>query len=796
MFFKTYWILWQNARNLKYIWEYNDNFARNLADNKIKTKEFLSAKGVNVPESLAIIKNHNELDKFDYQTLSPPFVIKPNAWFWWQWILIFESLDADGNFVTKKWTVYTKQTLEHHLREILDGFFSLSWTRDKIIIEKKIELDEGIELIWKYGLPDIRVIVFKLVPVIAMLRIPTEESWWTANTHSWACAVWIDIWSGILTYITHYNKVIKSVPWIWDIRWLKIPYWEDILKMSAKLQKITNIWYLACDIVLDKNQWPSLLEVNIRPGLSVQVANLAPLASRLRKLDGVSITSEEKWVRLWMDLFWGDIEDKIESISWKRILWQLEYISICIGEKHHQYIAEISISEKDNIIDSSFVTDILKIEISEINNNKIRLKYKLLWEEQTADFLIWTLSDHNIVLWRRSLRWDLIDPNKYKKGELPSDYDINKEKNIVITKNYEHQLLRIDKALIGADKKLMILKYLTPNNLIQEKINYINKKGDYIPQFTYEPLKIELDKIREEVEKIDFWDLPLSELYRRKKDEVILKLDLLKAFQDDDYKKLADLSKKLYGDVTEENLLRSFSAIESKGDIVSEEEFLVFEEIENIVKKFNHIYGIDIRPMETANMVSRFAMSANRLKVKAWTKIWKNEFRSIIAHEVEWHYLRKFNWKKLMYSIFSYGTAWYLPTEEGVAIYNQYRLLTPKMRKFFSIYERYKFVHSAVNSSHEDLMKEFIEFYKWDLERVFTYFSRLKRGARDVTDEWVFMKDVVYLNGYAQVEQFIEEWWDLKDLFIWKIGIDDIDYVKSENILWIKQTNLVVPMYL
>lgn len=45
-----------------------------------------------------------------------------------------------------------------------------------MIIEKKIELTKEIELLGSFGLPDIRVIVYNMVPVMAMIRIPTEES--------------------------------------------------------------------------------------------------------------------------------------------------------------------------------------------------------------------------------------------------------------------------------------------------------------------------------------------------------------------------------------------------------------------------------------------------------------------------------------------------------------------------------------------------------------------------------------------------------------------------------------------
>jgi hypothetical protein len=37
-----------------------------------------------------------------------------------------------------------------HIRDILDGFYSLSGNRDKVIFERKLILDHSIELLGKY----------------------------------------------------------------------------------------------------------------------------------------------------------------------------------------------------------------------------------------------------------------------------------------------------------------------------------------------------------------------------------------------------------------------------------------------------------------------------------------------------------------------------------------------------------------------------------------------------------------------------------------------------------------------
>jgi hypothetical protein len=52
---------------------------------------------------------------------------------------------------------------------------------DTIILEELILPGEGFKKYCEYGLADVRVIVFNLIPVAAMLRVPTLESDGKAN---------------------------------------------------------------------------------------------------------------------------------------------------------------------------------------------------------------------------------------------------------------------------------------------------------------------------------------------------------------------------------------------------------------------------------------------------------------------------------------------------------------------------------------------------------------------------------------------------------------------------------------
>jgi glutathione synthase/RimK-type ligase-like ATP-grasp enzyme len=55
--------------------------------------------------------------------------------------------------------------------------------------------------------------------------------------------------------------------------------------MAALLGDKTEFGYLGVEIVLDQEKGPLLLEINARPGISIQIANQAGLLPRLDAID-------------------------------------------------------------------------------------------------------------------------------------------------------------------------------------------------------------------------------------------------------------------------------------------------------------------------------------------------------------------------------------------------------------------------------------------------------------------------------------------------------------------------------
>ncbi len=245
-------VLGMNARNLDYIRPNNLLAAKKLADNKLLSKKILKKNDLPIPQLIAKIKSRDDLEKFDWQVLPETFALKPNRGFGGEGILIvygkkkparpsatmafragngFALGDADGNhqdtWIKADGSLITVADLKSHIQNILDGSFSLSNTPDIAFFEERLQLLKLFKPYSFKGIPDIRVIVFNKVPVMAMLRLPTKESGGKANLQQGAIGVGIDIASGIIpTAIQGKNKFVEQIPNTrLTLSGIKIPYW-------------------------------------------------------------------------------------------------------------------------------------------------------------------------------------------------------------------------------------------------------------------------------------------------------------------------------------------------------------------------------------------------------------------------------------------------------------------------------------------------------------------------------------------------------------------------------------------
>ena len=123
---------------------------------------------------------------------------------------------------------------------------------------------------------------------MAMLRLPTRVSDGKANLHRGGVGAGIDLATGTTLAGIQHNRYIEQHPETGhSLRDRHIPHWQTILEMATKLGDKTEFGYLGVDIVLDREKGPLLLEINARPGLSIQIANQEGILPRLEAIDQV-----------------------------------------------------------------------------------------------------------------------------------------------------------------------------------------------------------------------------------------------------------------------------------------------------------------------------------------------------------------------------------------------------------------------------------------------------------------------------------------------------------------------------
>lgn len=339
-------ILGMNARNLTYIRPHNRKYGMRLADDKLLCKRVLKRQGLAVPALIARIRNEEELSNFDWSQLPSSFALKPNRGFGGGGILVVYGrkkgrtdawVKADGSIVTV-------DDLVNHIQNILDGSFSLANIPDTAFFEERLRLLKSFKPYTFKGIPDIRVIVFNRVPVMAMLRLPTRASEGRANLQQGAIGVGIDLATGVTTTaILGKGHVIEHIP---DTRLvlsgIRIPYWKEILQLAVDAQEVSGLGFLGADIAIDRERGPVILELNARPGLSIQLANLSGLKGRLERVEGLKIKTTERGIRVGMNLFGGEIEEGIEEISGRKVIGSIEKVAF-LGKEERSVEAEAKI---------------------------------------------------------------------------------------------------------------------------------------------------------------------------------------------------------------------------------------------------------------------------------------------------------------------------------------------------------------------------------------------------------------------------------------------------------------------
>lgn len=292
---RRFGVLGMNSRNANYIARYNPRHLYPLVDNKLKTKKACHRAGIATPRLLGYIETQGEAKRLMRRVANmTDFVIKPTRGSGGKGIVVISGRDGDL-FVKPSGSKLTALDLERHISDILSGLYSLGGKPDSVMVEQRVDFDPIFDDYSFEGVPDVRVIVFRGFPVMAMLRCSTHASDGRANLHQGAVGVGVDLRSGRSIHavqrgspITHHPDTQKP------FSELQVPDWQRLLGLAARCYDVTGLGYIGCDLVMDRKLGPLILELNARPGLAIQIANGAGLMPRLQAIEALG-EDELEW---------------------------------------------------------------------------------------------------------------------------------------------------------------------------------------------------------------------------------------------------------------------------------------------------------------------------------------------------------------------------------------------------------------------------------------------------------------------------------------------------------------------
>ncbi|MDX1304637.1 alpha-L-glutamate ligase-like protein [Photobacterium sp.] len=283
-------IMGMNKRNHSYIGRYNDRSLYPLVDDKLKTKKIAQRAGATVPELIGVIHSQGGVRNVHEMVKNwPGFVIKPAQGSGGKGILVIIK-HKDGIYTKPSGVEINKQDVERHITNTLAGLFSLGGKNDVAMIEDLIQFDDVFDGFSYEGVPDVRVIVFRGYPVMAMMRCSTAASDGKANLHQGAVGVGIDIATGKAIRAVQFDHPIERHPDTGRLlSELSVPNWTKLLTLAASAWEMAGLGYMGTDMVLDKIKGPMVLELNARPGLAIQTANGCGLLPRLHHIENLGI---------------------------------------------------------------------------------------------------------------------------------------------------------------------------------------------------------------------------------------------------------------------------------------------------------------------------------------------------------------------------------------------------------------------------------------------------------------------------------------------------------------------------
>ena len=313
---------------------------------------------------------------------------------------------------------------------------------------------------------------------------------------------------------------------------------------------------------------------------------------------------------------------------------------------------------------------------------------------------------------------------------------------------------------------------LDPINQNTEKIKFFKNKK-YNPVLKYDKKQLQptfLSKIKQ-LENNNYKKLSLLILQNQ--------LDELKLFNSCTTKDFTKNSIDFHGIPSDKLILQAKNILENR-KILPEEETITPEKIVIELRNYLKSQNIMAWSVKTAPITAKAitVLEEKILKINNNLLFSKEDIKRLKVHEIDTHIMR-FENSMLQPEPLQFTFPNYMSTEEGLAIYSEEMNGVLDQKRMAICAGRVLAVNLALTHSFAEVFGELSNYFDdndaWDLT------LRVKRGLTDTSMPGGFTKDYLYLKGYFEIKDYVQNGGSIKNLYIAKIGIGDLSTIKSIN---------------
>lgn len=342
------------------------------------------------------------------------------------------------------------------------------------------------------------------------------------------------------------------------------------------------------------------------------------------------------------------------------------------------------------------------------------------------------------------------------------------------------RLHQIDEVLAEIDRATPILPFILPQNLAREKKKFFSRLFEYNPKFRYRNPHPKLGVFKKELRAMRPHTYGPELLFHKKHLELQDKMRLLEHVGTHRFTRYAI---RLYGRPEEHLVLRSRKQLgkellQPKNREMHLETRVIVRAIRTRLKRLR----LRWRVLETTRQAARVAVDpkSKTIAVRKGSMFTKQELLSLLAHEIETHVFRAENGARQPFRLLHQGTAGYITTEEGLAIFNEREVIRKTKSPYHDqrLWLRVVAVDLALRCSFRHT---FLALLKFGIspERAWETTLRVKRGLTITAKPGAFTRDYLYLKGYEMIKRYQKKKLKLASLYIGKVGVTDLPFLKD-----------------